>query len=234
MGAGVKLGPSLGPAGLCAWCSSVFGEGQSPRPRLRAHVQEGPGPLLAPRPLSPAPLAQALNKNLTVAQHTQLILTLMHGLCSLNRLHSDLAAELLQMILEDQGTRQEQVGAKVWRAQPLSRGPGREGAGWWRQDATRCRGDRWAQAAVGPKDAPGHQQPTALPSAAGSGVPLTGGRAGPWRCPRSLLTLLSAGSPQRPRALLRSVLFSRAEGNRPPPGFNCLWPGSANLVPWGH
>ncbi|ELK11684.1 HEAT repeat-containing protein 7A [Pteropus alecto] len=56
-----------------------------------------------------APLAQALNKNLTVAQHTQLVLTLMHGLCSRDHLHSDLAAELLQMILEDQGIRQEQV-----------------------------------------------------------------------------------------------------------------------------
>ncbi|XP_036088615.1 maestro heat-like repeat family member 5 [Rousettus aegyptiacus] len=54
-------------------------------------------------------LVEALNKNLTMVQHTQLVLTLMHGLCSRSHLHSDLAAELLQMILGAQGVRQEQV-----------------------------------------------------------------------------------------------------------------------------
>ncbi|KAF5919499.1 hypothetical protein HPG69_011514 [Diceros bicornis minor] len=63
----------------------------------------------APRPLSPAPLAQALDENLTVAQHTQLVLTLLQGLCSHSHLCCDLAAQLLLMIFEDHSIKPEQV-----------------------------------------------------------------------------------------------------------------------------
>ncbi|XP_041911652.1 maestro heat-like repeat family member 5 [Arvicola amphibius] len=48
-------------------------------------------------------------KNLTVAQHTQLILTLVHNLGSWNYLRCDLAAQLLLMICEEPGLRKEQV-----------------------------------------------------------------------------------------------------------------------------
>ncbi|XP_057648199.1 maestro heat-like repeat family member 5 [Chionomys nivalis] len=48
-------------------------------------------------------------KNLTVAQHTQLILTLVHSLGSWNYLRCDLAAQLLLMICEEPGLRKEQV-----------------------------------------------------------------------------------------------------------------------------
>lgn len=111
MGTGVKLGPSLGPTRLCTWCSSVFGEGQGPGPVSKPTCRRG-WTTAGPTAPQPSPLAQALNKNLTMVQHTQLVLTLMHGLCSRSHLHSDLAAELLQMILGAQGVRQEQVGAK--------------------------------------------------------------------------------------------------------------------------
>ncbi|KAM7317160.1 hypothetical protein ACRRTK_023462 [Alexandromys fortis] len=48
-------------------------------------------------------------KNLTVAQHTQLILTLVHSLDSWNYLRCDLAAQLLLMICEEPSLRKEQV-----------------------------------------------------------------------------------------------------------------------------
>lgn len=73
-----------------------------------------PSPVSKPRegPLSPAPLAQALDENLTVAQHTQLVLTLLQGLCSHNSLHCNLASKLLLTIIEDHSIRPEQVGAE--------------------------------------------------------------------------------------------------------------------------
>ncbi|XP_046498449.1 maestro heat-like repeat family member 5 [Equus quagga] len=52
---------------------------------------------------------RALDENLTVAQHTQLILTLLHELCSRNRLRCDLAAQLLLLIFEDHSIKPEQV-----------------------------------------------------------------------------------------------------------------------------
>ncbi|KAB1257951.1 Maestro heat-like repeat family member 5 [Camelus dromedarius] len=64
------------------------------------------GPL---RLLSTAPLAQALDGNLTVAQHTQLVLTLLQGLCSRDILRCNLAAELLLMIVEGWSVKPEQV-----------------------------------------------------------------------------------------------------------------------------
>ncbi|XP_070487287.1 maestro heat-like repeat family member 5 isoform X5 [Equus przewalskii] len=54
-------------------------------------------------------LVKALDENLTVAQHTQLILTLLHELCSRNRLRCDLAAQLLLLIFEDHSIKPEQV-----------------------------------------------------------------------------------------------------------------------------
>uniref|UniRef100_G3TZF0 Uncharacterized protein n=1 Tax=Loxodonta africana TaxID=9785 RepID=G3TZF0_LOXAF len=54
-------------------------------------------------------LVKALEENLTVAQHTQLVLTLLHGLCSSDHLCSDLASELLFIIFEDPGIKPEQV-----------------------------------------------------------------------------------------------------------------------------
>ncbi|KAK7797135.1 hypothetical protein U0070_024094 [Myodes glareolus] len=48
-------------------------------------------------------------KNLTVAQHTQLILTLVHSLGGSNYLRCDLAAQLLLMICEEAGLKKGQV-----------------------------------------------------------------------------------------------------------------------------
>lgn len=73
-------------------------------------------------PLSPAPLAQPLDKTLTVAQHTQLVLTLLHGLCSHSLPHCALASQLLLMVSEDYSIKQEQVGARARRPQPLCSG----------------------------------------------------------------------------------------------------------------
>ncbi|XP_047697647.1 maestro heat-like repeat family member 5 isoform X2 [Prionailurus viverrinus] len=50
-----------------------------------------------------------LDGNLTVAQHTQLVLTLLRGLCSHNHLRCDLASQLLLMIVEDHSIKAEQV-----------------------------------------------------------------------------------------------------------------------------
>lgn len=44
-----------------------------------------------------------------MAQHTQLILTLVHSLGSYNHLHCDLAAKLLLLICVEPGFRKEQV-----------------------------------------------------------------------------------------------------------------------------
>uniref|UniRef100_A0A8C8WAR8 Maestro heat-like repeat family member 5 n=1 Tax=Panthera leo TaxID=9689 RepID=A0A8C8WAR8_PANLE len=46
-------------------------------------------------------LVKVLDGNLTMAQHTQLVLTLLRGLCSHNHLRCDLASQLLLMIVED-------------------------------------------------------------------------------------------------------------------------------------
>ncbi|XP_004405643.1 PREDICTED: uncharacterized protein LOC101375189 [Odobenus rosmarus divergens] len=54
-------------------------------------------------------LVKALNRSLTVAQHTQLILALLGGLCSHSRLQCDLASQLLLMIFEDRSIKAEQV-----------------------------------------------------------------------------------------------------------------------------
>uniref|UniRef100_A0A8C3WJ20 Maestro heat-like repeat family member 5 n=1 Tax=Catagonus wagneri TaxID=51154 RepID=A0A8C3WJ20_9CETA len=54
-------------------------------------------------------LVKALDENLTVAQHTQLVLTLLHGLCSHDSLLRDLASKLLLRVIEDHSIRPEQV-----------------------------------------------------------------------------------------------------------------------------
>ncbi|XP_077927780.1 maestro heat-like repeat family member 5 [Halichoerus grypus] len=54
-------------------------------------------------------VVKALNRSLTVAQHTQLILTLLEGLGSRSRLQCNLASQLLLVIFEDHSIRAEQV-----------------------------------------------------------------------------------------------------------------------------
>nr|BAB24382.1 unnamed protein product [Mus musculus] len=54
-------------------------------------------------------LVKVFKEDLTVAQHTQLILTLVHSLGSYNHLHSDLAAKLLLLICVEPGFRKEQI-----------------------------------------------------------------------------------------------------------------------------
>ncbi|XP_035583075.1 maestro heat-like repeat family member 5 isoform X2 [Zalophus californianus] len=54
-------------------------------------------------------VVKALNRSLTVAQHTQLSLALLGGLCSHNCLQCDLASQLLLMIFEDRSIKAEQV-----------------------------------------------------------------------------------------------------------------------------
>uniref|UniRef100_H0XHH5 Maestro heat like repeat family member 5 (gene/pseudogene) n=1 Tax=Otolemur garnettii TaxID=30611 RepID=H0XHH5_OTOGA len=56
-----------------------------------------------------APLAQAFEENLTVAQHTQLVLTLLHSLSGHSHLPCNLAAEFLLLIFTDPGIKPEQV-----------------------------------------------------------------------------------------------------------------------------
>lgn len=141
--------------------------------------------------LSQAPLAQALDENLSVAQHTQLVLTFLHGLCSHSLPQCDLASQLLLMVSEDHSIKQEQVGAWARRPQPLSLamrsvpcagtgGPGRAARGDGVHDGHVSRAARvrvpahhpssWKppepKEAVGPKDAPGSWQRPALPPAA--------------------------------------------------------------------
>ncbi|XP_051016484.1 maestro heat-like repeat family member 5 [Acomys russatus] len=54
-------------------------------------------------------MVKTFKDNLTVAQHTQLTLTLVHSLGSSNYLRCDLAAQLTLMICEEPGFRREQV-----------------------------------------------------------------------------------------------------------------------------
>ncbi|XP_077703611.1 maestro heat-like repeat family member 5 isoform X14 [Canis aureus] len=54
-------------------------------------------------------LVKALDRSLTPAQHTQLILTLLGGLCSHDHLQCDLASQLLLMIFQNQSIKVEQV-----------------------------------------------------------------------------------------------------------------------------
>ncbi|XP_021039721.1 maestro heat-like repeat family member 5 isoform X3 [Mus caroli] len=54
-------------------------------------------------------LVKVFKEDLTVAQHTQLILTLVHSLGSYNHLHCDLAAKLLLLICVEPGFRKEQI-----------------------------------------------------------------------------------------------------------------------------
>ncbi|DAA22933.1 TPA: hypothetical protein BOS_13740 [Bos taurus] len=54
-------------------------------------------------------LVKTLAEHLTVAQHTQLVLTLLQGLCSHDSLNSHLASELLLTIMEDRSIKPEQV-----------------------------------------------------------------------------------------------------------------------------
>ncbi|XP_021071819.1 maestro heat-like repeat family member 5 [Mus pahari] len=54
-------------------------------------------------------LVKVFKEDLTVAQHTQLILTLVHNLGSYNHLHCDLAAKLLLLICVEPGFRKEQI-----------------------------------------------------------------------------------------------------------------------------
>ncbi|XP_053752050.1 maestro heat-like repeat family member 5 isoform X2 [Panthera pardus] len=54
-------------------------------------------------------LVKVLDGNLTMGQHTQLVLTLLRGLCSHNHLRCDLASQLLLMIVEDHSIKAEQV-----------------------------------------------------------------------------------------------------------------------------
>eukprot|EP00071_Canis_lupus_P048949 XP_022282506.1 maestro heat-like repeat family member 5 isoform X4 [Canis lupus familiaris] len=53
-------------------------------------------------------LVKALDRSLTPAQHTQLILTLLGGLCSHDHLQCDLASQLLLMIFQNQSIKVEQ------------------------------------------------------------------------------------------------------------------------------
>ncbi|XP_073923100.1 maestro heat-like repeat family member 5 [Castor canadensis] len=52
---------------------------------------------------------KAFEEDLTVAQHTQLVLTLLHSLCSCSHLRCDLACKLLQLIFSEPSIRPEQV-----------------------------------------------------------------------------------------------------------------------------
>nr|XP_027804136.1 maestro heat-like repeat family member 5 [Marmota flaviventris] len=54
-------------------------------------------------------MVKAFRQDLTVAQHTQLVLTLLHGLHSHSHLRCDLASRLLLMIFQDAGIKPEQV-----------------------------------------------------------------------------------------------------------------------------
>ncbi|XP_045037533.2 maestro heat-like repeat family member 5 isoform X2 [Desmodus rotundus] len=54
-------------------------------------------------------LVKVLDETLTVAQRTELILTLLHGLCSHSRLSCDLASHLLLMVLENHSIEPGQV-----------------------------------------------------------------------------------------------------------------------------
>ncbi|XP_069847604.1 maestro heat-like repeat family member 5 isoform X3 [Dipodomys merriami] len=53
--------------------------------------------------------AKALEEGLTVAQHTQLVLTLLQSLCGQSQLRCDLASKLLQLIFSTPSIRTEQV-----------------------------------------------------------------------------------------------------------------------------
>lgn len=61
-----------------------------------------------------------------MAQHTQLILTLLEGLGSRSRLQCDLASQLLLVIFEDHSIRAEQVrpGHRALSAGPVQEPPG--------------------------------------------------------------------------------------------------------------
>lgn len=73
-----------------------------------------------------------MDDHLTVAQHTQLILTLLHSLSCPKPVDCDLAACLLLMVFEDHSIKPEQVGLRqgllwvpdLWREARL------RGAGW--------------------------------------------------------------------------------------------------------
>ncbi|XP_058524335.1 maestro heat-like repeat family member 5 isoform X2 [Ochotona princeps] len=54
-------------------------------------------------------MAKAFEQDLTVAQHTHLVLTLLNSLCSHNHLRCDLASKLLLMMFEEAGLKAEQV-----------------------------------------------------------------------------------------------------------------------------
>ncbi|XP_077022760.1 maestro heat-like repeat family member 5 isoform X2 [Tamandua tetradactyla] len=54
-------------------------------------------------------VVKAFSDNLTVAQHTQLTLTLLHGLRSCSHLCSDLATEILLLIFQGPGIKRQQV-----------------------------------------------------------------------------------------------------------------------------
>lgn len=129
-----------------------LGKSSAPQSCLPARrTREGPLRLL-----STAPLAQALDGNLTVAQHTQLVLTLLQGLCSRDILRCNLAAELLLMIVEGWSVKPEQVGAACWpgSTRVCQGGHGVQGVGQPRA----CVEPREA---VGPEAAPGHWWQTA-------------------------------------------------------------------------
>lgn len=85
-----------------------------------------------PSTAQPRPFAQALDENLTVAQHTTLVLTLLHGLCSHSHVCCNLASHLLLMVFEDYSIKAEQVGTgrqgpPLWPGAPCL--PGQEGMG---------------------------------------------------------------------------------------------------------
>ncbi|GAB5584274.1 maestro heat-like repeat family member 5 isoform X8 [Prionailurus iriomotensis] len=73
---------------------------------------KGKHPITLPLEISactlPPVTCRVLDGNLTVAQHTQLVLTLLRGLCSHNHLRCDLASQLLLMIVEDHSIKAEQ------------------------------------------------------------------------------------------------------------------------------
>lgn len=95
--------PHMGQA--CAHCT----------PWCSSHVPCPPWLGVTPGPHCPA---QAFEQDLTVAQHTQLVLTLLHSLCSHNHLRCDLASKLLLMMFEEAGLKVEQVGRPTQRPRP--------------------------------------------------------------------------------------------------------------------
>ncbi|XP_014395464.1 PREDICTED: uncharacterized protein LOC102250930 [Myotis brandtii] len=87
----------------------------------------------------------AIDDHLTVAQHTQLILTLLRALSNPKHVDGDLASHLLLMVFEDHSIKPEQVGLR--QGLPVGTGPVAGGMGFREQDGT-CPGLPWVLKAV--------------------------------------------------------------------------------------